>query len=41
MNWPEKVNRPLMMLYGGDDDEVPASEALAFATKLSRLKKQY
>lgn len=34
MNWPEKVNAPLMILHGGDDDEVPATEALAFATKL-------
>lgn len=41
MNWPEKVNVPLMMLHGGDDDEVPATEALAFATKLSNLKKPY
>jgi dipeptidyl aminopeptidase/acylaminoacyl peptidase len=41
MNWPEKVDVPLMMLHGGDDDEVPATEALAFATKLSLLKKPY
>ena len=41
MNWPEKVNAPLMILHGGDDDEVPATEALAFATKLSNLKKPY
>lgn len=41
MNWPEKVNVPLLMLHGGEDDEVPAVEALAFATKLSNLKKPY
>jgi dienelactone hydrolase len=41
MNWPEKVNAPLLILHGGDDDEVPATEALAFATKLSNLKKPY
>ena len=41
MNWPEKVNVPLMMLHGGDDAEVPATEALAFAAKLSKLKKPY
>ena len=41
MDWPEKVNVPLMMLHGGDDAEVPATEALAFATKLSNLKKPY
>lgn len=33
MNWPA----PLMVLHGGDDDEVLATEALAFATKLSNL----
>ena len=33
MNWPEKVNAPLMILHGGNDDEVPATEALAFANK--------
>jgi dipeptidyl aminopeptidase/acylaminoacyl peptidase len=41
MNWPEKVNAPLMILHGGDDDEVPATEALSFATKLSNLRKPY
>ena len=41
MDWPENVNVPLMMLHGGDDAEVPATEALAFATKLSNLKKPY
>jgi dipeptidyl aminopeptidase/acylaminoacyl peptidase len=41
MDWPEKVNAPLLILHGGDDDEVPATEALAFATKLSNLKKPY
>lgn len=41
MDWPEKVDVPLMMLHGEDDDEVPATEALAFATKLSNLKKTY
>ena len=41
MNWPEKVNVPVLMLQGGDDDEVPATEALAFAAKLSNLRKTY
>src|SRR5438552_1150578 len=41
INWPEKIDAPLLMLHGGDDDEVPATEALAFATKLSMLKKTY
>ncbi len=40
-NWPEAVNVPLLMIHGTDDDEVPVTEALAFATKLSNLKKTY
>ncbi len=41
MNWPEKVDVPLLMLHGAEDDEVPATEVLAFATRLSMLKKTY
>lgn len=41
MNWPESVNVPLLMLHGTDDREVPATEALAFATKFSTLNKPY
>jgi dipeptidyl aminopeptidase/acylaminoacyl peptidase len=41
MDWPESVDVPLMMIHGANDDEVPATEALAFATKLSNLKKPY
>ena len=41
MNWPEKVNVPLLIIHGGDDEEVPVSQALAFATKLSGLHKPY
>jgi dipeptidyl aminopeptidase/acylaminoacyl peptidase len=41
MDWPEAVNVPLLMLHGADDDEVPVTEALTFATKLSNLKKTF
>lgn len=41
MNWPEEVNVPLLIIHGGEDDEVPVSQALAFATKLSSLHKPY
>ena len=41
MNWPDAVNAPLLILHGANDEEVPATEALAFATKLSTLKKLY
>lgn len=41
VNWPDAVNAPLLMLHGAKDEEVPATEALAFAAKLSILKKPY
>ena len=41
MKWPEAVNAPLLILHGANDDEVPATEALTFAMKLSILKKPY
>ena len=41
MDWPDAVNVPLLMIHGADDEEVPVTEALAFATKLSNLKKTY
>jgi dipeptidyl aminopeptidase/acylaminoacyl peptidase len=41
INWPEKVNVPLLIIHGGEDEEVPVSQALAFATKLSALQKPY
>lgn len=41
MNWPDAVNTPILILHGANDEEVPATEALAFATKLSTLKKVY
>ena len=41
MNRPESVNVPLLIIHGGEDEEVPVSQALAFATKLSALHKPY
>ena len=41
LNWPEKVNVPVLIIHGGEDEEVPVSQALAFATKLSGLHKPY
>jgi len=41
MNRPENVNVPLLIIHGGEDEEVPVSQALAFATKLSALHKPY
>jgi dipeptidyl aminopeptidase/acylaminoacyl peptidase len=41
MNWPEKVNVPLLIVHGGGDEEVPVSQALSFAATLSGLHKPY
>jgi dipeptidyl aminopeptidase/acylaminoacyl peptidase len=41
MNWPAAVNIPLLMLHGANDDEVPVTEPLNFAIKLSNLKRTY
>jgi len=41
IQWPEKVTVPLLMIHGTDDEEVPVSQALAFAAKLSSLRKEY
>jgi len=41
MQWPEKLAVPLLMIHGADDEEVPVSQALAFATRLSSLRKEY
>jgi dipeptidyl aminopeptidase/acylaminoacyl peptidase len=41
MNWPEQIDVPLLILHGADDREVPATEAMAFATKLAQLHKRY
>jgi dipeptidyl aminopeptidase/acylaminoacyl peptidase len=41
MDWPEAVNVPLLMLHGTDDDEVPVTESLTFAMKLSNLRKTF
>jgi dipeptidyl aminopeptidase/acylaminoacyl peptidase len=41
MNWPEQVGVPVLILHGADDQEVPATEAMAFATRLAELHKRY
>jgi dipeptidyl aminopeptidase/acylaminoacyl peptidase len=41
MQWPEKITVPLLMIHGGDDEEVPVWQALMFAAKLSSLRKDY
>ena len=41
MAWPEKLAVPLLMIHGSEDEEVPVSQALAFAARLSSLRKEY
>ena len=41
MQWPEKVTVPALIIHGADDEEVPVSQALMFAEKLSSLRKEY
>ena len=41
MQWPEKLAVPLLMIHGADDEEVPVSQALTFAARLSSLRKEY
>ena len=41
MEWPDKINVPVLMIPGANDEEVPVSQALAFATKLSSLRREY
>ena len=41
IQWPEKLAVPLLMIHGSEDEEVPVSQALAFAARLSSLRKEY
>ena len=41
MNWPEQIGVPLLIIHGANDQEVPAVDALAFATRLAELRKRY
>jgi dipeptidyl aminopeptidase/acylaminoacyl peptidase len=41
MNWPDQVTAPVLIIHGTHDQEVPATEALTFATKLAHLGKRY
>ena len=41
MNWPEQIGVPLLIIHGANDQEVPAVDAMAFATRLAELRKRY
>ena len=41
MNWPEQIKVPLLIMHGANDQEVPAVDAMAFATRLAELRKRY
>jgi dipeptidyl aminopeptidase/acylaminoacyl peptidase len=40
MNWPEQIGVPLLIIHGANDQEVPAVDAMAFATRLAELRKR-
>ena len=40
-NWPERLAAPLLVIHGAGDREVPATEAMTFATRLADLGKPY
>jgi dipeptidyl aminopeptidase/acylaminoacyl peptidase len=41
MNWSDQISAPLLIIHGAMDEEVPAAEALTFATKLAQQGKRY
>ena len=41
MTWPEQIGVPLLIIHGANDQEVPAVDAMAFATRLAELRKRY
>jgi len=41
MNWPEQITVPLLIIHGASDKQVPAIEAMKFATKLADLGRRY
>ena len=40
-NWPEKIGVPVLIIHGEKDQEVPFTDAEAFAAKLKQLGKRY
>ena len=41
MNWPEQIAIPVLIIHGAADQDVPATEAMAFAVKLAQLHTRY
>ena len=41
IHFADQVNVPVLILHGGADEEVPTSQALAFASTLNDLRKPY
>jgi dipeptidyl aminopeptidase/acylaminoacyl peptidase len=41
IEWPEKINTPLLLLHGTSDWRVPTEQTLNLATKLQELHKTY
>lgn len=41
IEWPEKINRPLLIMHGGADEGVSPMNSLRMAEALTKLKKEY
>jgi dipeptidyl aminopeptidase/acylaminoacyl peptidase len=41
LSWPEKLTVPLLIMHGGQDQDVPPAQSLALAMKLQELGKPY
>jgi dipeptidyl aminopeptidase/acylaminoacyl peptidase len=41
IQWPERINKPLLLMHGGADRQVSPAQTLSRATRLEALKKKY
>ena len=41
VRWPERINAPVLLMNGGEDDGVPPEQAFALASALGKLGKPY
>ena len=41
IQWPERINTPLLLMHGGADRQVSPAQTLSLATRLEALKKKY
>lgn len=41
IQWPEKINVPLLLMHGADDGTVPPTQTLPLASGLTKAQKEY